>query len=88
MSMYIIPCDCTVDCLSWLQPALPCYLSLALVFVPHTRLSGLLFFLDCDSLKYLAPFAAGEMRLVYSNGSLAPHGAAARWDGRALTLCG
>lgn len=43
------------------------YLSLALVFVPHTRLSGVFFGASTlTSLKYLALFAVGEVRLVYS----------------------
>lgn len=67
MSMYIVLCDCIVDSLSWLQPALPltCHLHLCLCLTPDCQ--GFFFGASTlTSLKYLALFAVGEVRLVYS----------------------
>lgn len=68
MSMCVIPWDCILGSLLWLQPALPCncycHLHLCLCLTPHCQ--GCLFFgffgaSTVTSLKYLALFAVGGM---------------------------
>lgn len=65
ISMYIVPCDCIVDSLSRLQPAL-LLVTCTCVCASHQTVRGFLGASTLTSLKYLALFAVGEVRLVYS----------------------